>query len=82
MWRKARLVAVNEHAHDASIKGISAGSWPFAASEPLHLSFSSSSIDAKSPSIFATAGMDGVARVWRLVDGKVTERLRRVTVLE
>ena len=80
MWRKARLIAEDHHAHDASVKSISAGSWPFASE---HLSSSpTSTVHAKLPVTFATSGMDGVARAWRLDNGEFTARLRCVAVLE
>ena len=60
-----------DHAHAASVKGVASGFWPAAGptraiSVPGRSAPASSSSRASDLPAFATAGMDGATRVWRL----------------
>ena len=70
-WSRCDIAATVDHAHVASVKSVASGFWP-AAGPTRALSVpgrsapaSSSSRDSDLPA-FATAGMDGATRVWRL----------------
>lgn len=87
-WSRCRRVAAVEPAHGASVKSVASGLWPAAAAAGARAPFAD---DDSFPS-FASAGMDGVTRVWRLMDGSrgggvsrhhaPLPRLRCVAVLE
>ena len=65
-WSRCDIAATVDHAHAASVKSVASGFWPDAGptravSVPGRSAPASSDLPA-----FATAGMDGATRVWRL----------------
>ena len=70
-WSRCDIAATVENAHAASVKSVASGFWP--AAGPMRANpvpgrsapASSSSRDSDLPA-FATAGLDGVTRVWGL----------------
>jgi len=70
-WSRCDIAATVDHAHAASVKSVASGFWPAAGptranSVPGRSAPASSSSRASDLPAFATAGMDGATRVWRL----------------
>lgn len=69
-WSRCRRVAAVEPAHGASVKSVASGRWPIGGKGgTLSSTGAASSDDDDASPTFASAGMDGVTRVWRLMDG-------------
>jgi WD40 repeat protein len=96
-WARCRRVAWEDAAHGASVKSVAAGHWPSGGGGGGAESTAKMASEDEVPT-FTSAGLDGVARVWRLEgvcsggggsDGgagsapaKLTPRLKCVAVLE
>ena len=70
-WSRCDIAATVDHAHAASVKSVASGFWPDAGptravSVPGRSAPASSSRLHSDLPAFATAGMDGATRVWRL----------------
>ena len=70
-WSRCDIAATVDHAHAASVKSVASGLWPDAGptravSVPGRSAPASSSRLLSDLPAFATAGMDGATRVWRL----------------
>lgn len=70
-WSRCDIAATVDHAHAASVKSVASGFWPDAGptravSVPGRSAPASSSRLLSDLPAFATAGMDGATRVWRL----------------